>query len=250
MNILFVRHATMIIEANSKRILVDPVFSDVGEMPPSPNLVCQSKNPLIRLETPIEELVNVDAAIITHLHRDHFDTPAIEKLPKTLKIFCQPGDGNTIIGSGFQNVTEVDKFISWDGLNIYRVNARHGEGEVLEKMGKTSGFIIEDKTKYRLYICGDSIWCEDVECAIKKFNPNAVVVNAGAATLPIGRPITMNESDMENVISAAPQAKIIAVHMEAWNHCMLTREGLKSYLSSKKLENRVVMPFENTRVEL
>lgn len=250
MNILFIRHATIIIEANSKRILVDPVFSDIGEMSPAPNLVCQSKNPLIKLLTPLEELVNVDAAIITHLHRDHFDTPAKEKLPKTLKIFCQPGDGNDITGSGFQNVTEVNEFISWEGLDIYRVNAKHGEGEVLEKMGKTSGFIIEDKTKYRLYICGDSIWCEDVENSIKKFNPNAIVLNAGAATFPIGRPITMNESDIENVISTAPQAKIIAVHMESWNHCMLTRDGLKNYLSSKKLDKRVIIPLENTRVEL
>lgn len=250
MNILFVRHATMIIEVNSKRILVDPVFSDVGEMPPSPNLVCQSKNPLIKLNTSIEELVNVDAVIITHLHRDHFDTPAKEMLPKTLKIFCQPGDGNDITQSGFQNVTEVDELISWEGVNIYRVNAKHGEGEVLEMMGKTSGFIMEDKTKYRLYICGDSIWCEDVQNSITKFNPNAVVLNAGAATLPKGRPITMNECDIENVILAAPQAKIIAVHMEAWNHCMLTRDGLKNYLTAKKLDNRVIIPFENTMVYL
>jgi L-ascorbate metabolism protein UlaG (beta-lactamase superfamily) len=248
--ILFVRHATMVVTANGKRILIDPMFSDAFRLPSIPNSVSKSKNPMIRLETPIEELTNVDSAIITHLHLDHFDVSAREQLPKTIKIFCQPDDADIIKGFGFQNVTPVNESISWEGLTIYRVDAKHGEGEVLEKMGKASGFVLEDTAHYKLYIAGDSIWCEEVKKTIKRFNPNTIVLNAGAATFPIGRPVTMNETDIEAVIDAAPGSKIVAVHMESWNHCMLSRSDLKKFLSAKGLEDKVIMPAENTVINL
>lgn len=250
MKLLFVRHATMVIYANNKRILLDPVFSNEEEIPPVPNLNSQRRNPLIRLNTPIEELINVDATIITHLHMDHFDTLAREQLPKAMQIFCQSEDENTIRELGFQNVTPIKESISWEGLNIYRVDGKHGEGEVLDKMGHTSGFILEDDKNYKLYIVGDSIWCKDVEDSITRFNPDTIVVNAGAATLPIGRSITMNEQDIESVINKASKSKIIAVHMEAWNHCMLSKEDLKKFLQNKELADRVIIPIENTIINI
>lgn len=250
LKILFARHATMIITVDNKRILIDPVFSDVGDLPSVPNSICQSKNPLIKLDIPVEELVNVDSTIITHLHMDHFDTSAREKLPKIMKIFCQPEDEKNIKELGFENVTSINESINWEGLNIYRVDGKHGEGEVLQKMGKASGFILEDIKKYKLYIVGDSIWCEDVEKNIKRFNPNTIVINAGAATLPIGRSVTMNEFDIESVINSTIASKIIAIHMDAWNHCTLNKKTLKEFLYSKGFEDRVIIPMENTLINL
>ena len=41
-----------------------------------------------------------------------------------------------------------------------------------------------------------------------------------------GDPITMTAGDVVRTCRAAPQAKVIAVHMEAINHCLLTRKEL------------------------
>ena len=46
-------------------------------------------NPLVSLPTSIEEIIQVDAVIITHLHPDHFDQIAKEVLPKDIKIYAQ-----------------------------------------------------------------------------------------------------------------------------------------------------------------
>lgn len=44
---------------------------------------------LVPLPVPVEDLVKVDAVIVTHLHSDHFDDAAMEALPRSLPIFAQ-----------------------------------------------------------------------------------------------------------------------------------------------------------------
>jgi len=53
-----------------------------------------------------------------------------------------------------------------------------------------------------------------------------IVVNAGGARFLEGDPITMMPQDVIHVCKAAPHAQVIAVHMEAINHCLLTRGEL------------------------
>ncbi len=52
------------------------------------------------------------------------------------------------------------------------------------------------------------------------------MVNAGAAQFLHGDPITMTAGDVVRVCRAAPHAQVVAVHMEAINHCLLTRKEL------------------------
>jgi hypothetical protein len=51
-------------------------------------------------------------------------------------------------------------------------------------------------------------------------------VNAGGARFLEGDPITMTAEDMVHVCRAAPHAQVVAVHMEAINHCLVTRKDL------------------------
>jgi hypothetical protein len=40
----------------------------------------------------------------------------------------------------------------------------------------------------------------------------------------------------------APDAHVIAVHMDAINHCMMSRVDLASYLASEQLDGQVLIP--------
>ncbi len=52
-------------------------LADKGSIPPFPNTPNQDmRNPLVSLPISIEEIIQVDAVIITHLHPDHFDEVA------------------------------------------------------------------------------------------------------------------------------------------------------------------------------
>ncbi len=99
MNIQFVRHATCLININNKRILLDPMLSDVGMLPPVPLSTRKLRNPMIPLPFGKEKLLqNMDAILLSHNHFDHFDKEAINVIPKDTLILCQPGDNKYLKG--------------------------------------------------------------------------------------------------------------------------------------------------------
>lgn len=52
----------------------------------------------------------------------------------------------------------------------------------------------------------------------------------------------MNEQDIVELCRYAPAASVIAVHMEAINHCLLTREQLAGRLEQEGLLEQVRIP--------
>jgi hypothetical protein len=52
----------------------------------------------------------------------------------------------------------------------------------------------------------------------------------------------MGKDDVYEVHKAAPNSKIIAVHMEAVNHWALSREQLKRFINEKGITSNVLVP--------
>jgi L-ascorbate metabolism protein UlaG (beta-lactamase superfamily) len=77
-----IRNATVLLELDGQRLLVDPMFDDAGTRPAVENTDNDRSNPLVPLPLPPEEIVaGLDAVLVTHLHRDHFDEGAISPSP-------------------------------------------------------------------------------------------------------------------------------------------------------------------------
>ncbi|MNY82200.1 hypothetical protein D3C86_2241660 [compost metagenome] len=47
-----------------------------------------------------------------------------------------------------------------------------------------------------------------------------------------------------------PQATIIAIHMEAINHCILTRKALADYVEEKGIADKVIIPADGQKIVL
>ena len=116
-------------------------------------------------------------------------------------------------------------------------------------MAPVSGFVVQAGDSPSLYIAGDTIWCEEVEEAIQAHCPGIIVVNAGAAQFLEGDPITMTAEGVARVCRAAPEARVIAIHMEAINHCLLTRAELAEALAEQGLAARVEIPAGGENLE-
>ena len=101
-----------------------------------------------------------------------------------------------------------------------------------------------------LYFAGDTIWCADVEEAIASHRPDVIVVNTGEAQFLEGGPIIMGVDDVVRVCQAAPHARVIAVHMEAVNHCVLTREGLRAGLGGSAVKSTVLIPRDGEDIRI
>lgn len=244
MDIRLVRHATLLIQMNNKKILVDPMLSPVETMPPIQNSTNDRRNPLVPLALPLQEIVDVDAVMATHTHRDHFDDAAAGQLPKTLPVFCQKEDEEKLKGYGFTSVHPVVEDFIWEGITMIRTGGQHGTGEIGQKMGPVSGFVLQSNGEPTLYVAGDTIYCAEVQAALDAFRPDVTIVNAGAAQFAVGEPITMNGPDVAQVCMKAPYSQVVAVHMETINHCLLTRQALAEYLQEKGLRERVQIPAD------
>ncbi|MNT60177.1 Beta-lactamase superfamily domain protein [compost metagenome] len=116
-------------------------------------------------------------------------------------------------------------------------------------MGTVSGFVIEAPGAPSVYLAGDTIWCPEVAQTIERHQPEVVVVNAGAAQFEFGGPITMTATDVAAVCRAAPKAHVVAVHMDAINHCRLTRQALRAHLDQEGLSERVLIPADGETLE-
>ncbi|MEN6349876.1 MAG: MBL fold metallo-hydrolase [Syntrophomonas sp.] len=250
MRIQLIRHATVIIDINGRQILLDPMLSRAKTMAAVPGVTNTSDNPLVDLTVDFVTLKNTDAIMVTHAHRDHFDDYAMQILPHDTKLFCQPADVDKIHEAGFINVQVIDKSHQWNGITINRTGGCHGTGKIGEKMGPVSGFALYAQNEPSLYITGDTIWCSEVKDALETYRPQIVVCFAGAARFSSGDPITMTKEDVVQVCQHAPSSKIIVVHMEAWNHCSLSRQELKQYITDIGLGHQVRIPDDGELIEI
>lgn len=251
MRLRLIRNATLLIKAAGRSLLVDPMLDPAGTRPPVENTANQVRNPLVELPEPAEIVVKgLDAVLVTHLHRDHLDDTAIRLLPKDLPVFGQPEDAETLRGHGFQDVRPVGASVEWDGVRLTRTGAQHGTGKIGEAMAPVSGFVLEAPGEPVLYLVGDSIWYAEVAAALDRHQPAVTVVNAGGARFLEGDPIVMTADDVVAVARHAPDTRVVAVHLEAINHCPLTRADLHQRLHDEGLGDRVTVPEDGAEVPL
>jgi L-ascorbate metabolism protein UlaG (beta-lactamase superfamily) len=250
-NIRLLRHATLVVELHRKKILVDPMLSAKGELDPVQNCGNETRIPMVDL--PLDEkeldtlLTSVDAILVTHIHRDHWDVAAQKRIDKNKQIFCQPGDEIKIREQGFTQVKVIETSTEWEGIRITRTGGQHGTGEIGKKMGNVSGFVLKAKEE-SIYIAGDTIWCEEVKKALTEFKPKVTVLNTGGAKFLTGDPITMTPADVISVQEQLPSTRIIAVHMDTVNHCFIRRTDLAQALTEKKIN--VLIPKDGETVPL
>lgn len=242
MEIQLIRHATMVITMKGQRLLLDPMLGPPGTMSAIPGVKNTSDNPLTALPVDLASLLSPSAILLTHTHRDHWDTVAMENLPGTTPVLCQPTDIEKLSKAGFTELLPVENSRTWQGLTIYRTGGQHGTGEMGRSMGPVSGFVLTAEGEPRLYITGDTIWCSEVETALAQYDPDIIICFAGEARFSRGDPITMGQEDIARLCRLAPRARVIAVHLEAWNHCCLTRPELKEYLRENSLTGQVLVP--------
>ena len=238
------RHATLLLEINDRKILIDPMFAKKETMDPVGNAGNTFRIPMVDLPVTDDELKEllktIDAVFITHTHRDHWDPAAQQLIDKQTPIFCQPVDEEKILKQGFAHVTVIKDDLLWNSISIHRTNGQHGTGETAKLMGTVSGYVFSYKDK-AVYIAGDTIWCNDVKEAIEKYAPTHIIVNGGGAKFLTSDPITMTTEDVL-ALSKNTKARITVVHLETINHCLQKRNDFAEMVTANRLKKRTNIP--------
>ena len=220
-----IRNATQKLSYAGQHLLLDPMLSPKGQIRSFAGI---APNPTVPLPCPLTEvLADIDGVLVSHLHPDHFDDAAQSALAKELPILCPAGDEASLSKAGFRQVTPIEKSLTWRGITITRIPGQHGSGAILARMGAVSGFVLQAPGEPTVYWVGDSVWTEDVSQAIAAFTPDIIVTHSGGATIPPYEPIIMNAEETIRTVQASGRAVVIAIHLEALDHCPVSRQTLR-----------------------
>jgi len=249
MRLRLIRNATQRLHYAGCEVLLDPYFAPKHSRP---SYAGRSANPLVDLPCPPEEiLAGVELVIVSHLHSDHYDPEAQRLLPKHLPILCQPGDEDVIRGHGFESVTPVSGALVWQGITLTRTPGQHGSGPELDEMGPVSGFVFQAPGEPTLYWTGDTILYEPVQQTIERYRPDVIITHSSGALWKGSGPIVMDAPQTLAVCQAAPESRVIAIHLDSLDHGEVSREDLRAQAREAGIsDTRLLIPADGERLEL
>lgn len=248
----FMRHATFFLKMGNQHIMVDPMLSLKGELPPfndptNPEVIFQNQ-PLIDLPSAFDShFKKITHVLITHNHLDHFDPSAASKVSSNMTILCQPADVSFLKGYDFESIAPINDVLTLDEMKIRRLSGDHSDGSMNDLLGPSSGYLITKQGYATVFVSGDIMLSNSVLNFLKKFQPSVIVANAGANQFEQGGRITMNYEDLKVLSESFPQSTIVAIHMDAMNLSKLTRNQLSYFIKKDNLKN-VKVPKDGERI--
>ncbi len=261
MKVHHLRNATFVIESSANHILIDPMLSGKGELPPFARFRHKSqKNPIVSLpENATNVLDKVTYCLITHSqklgikalqHSDHLDDAGELFLKKgNIPVVTGERDARNLRKRGL-NITAGLKY--WQatellGGRITAIPALHGHSWIHNLMANGVGFYLQLPGEPSIYVSGDTVYTKDVDQVLKELRPDIAVMASGSASLDVGKPILMPMEELVTFVRNAP-GKVIANHLEALNHCPTTRLELKQELEKNDLLSKVFIPGDGETI--
>ena len=267
----FYRNATAKLYYAGQTFLLDPMLSPKGALPSFAGI---APNPTVELPVPVDDITaGVDAVIVGHMHPDHFDPAAAELLDAGIPIYTpnnaapvNPQDPvNTtssfydqLTGLGFTNVLTIGSNAS-NSTTIHNITlteefGQHGSGVLSDLMGGVNGLVFEAPGSPTIYWTGDTILDEEgrVAAILSKYQPDIIIAHTGGAVLEAisPDPLLMDAEQAVKFFEAAKRANdsvnIVAVHMNALDHCFTTRDDLRDAISvlSPAFRENISIPTE------
>lgn len=257
-----IRNATMKLSSGDTTIIIDPMLDNQGAYPGFPGTYrSELRNPLTPLPMPVEEiLADVDAVVLTHTHLDHWDEAAQKALPKNIPFYVQnEEDASLVRQQGFTNVRVMKPSDEFGGIKFDRTQCQHGtdamyaDPEAGKALGDVMGVVFTTQDGKKTYLAADTIWFQGVDDAIARHKPDVIILNAGGAAYALDKfkddPLMiMGKKDVFRATKAAPNADIVAVHMDAVNHMTVDRKDMAEYVREKGIRDRVLIPFDGEKM--
>lgn len=249
-----IRNATIIIETEKEVILVDPMLGNQGIMPSFTLFRYKArKNPTVPLPKETHTLLKkVTHCLITHQHPDHIDNTGVQFLIKNnIPVTCSVKDEKAFKKRGL-NIVQSLKY--WEqqpflGGEIEGIPAKHGYGFVTKLMGNVLGFYIQLPNQKSIYLSSDTIYTDAVHNVLTNYKPDVNVLACGAAQFDVFKQLIMSAEDILRFVKNS-SGLVIANHMEAINHCPLTRKKLKIILNQHNLLDKTFIPEDGELVTI
>lgn len=155
LGVLWVGHATALVQIDDKVILTDPVFtSTVGQL----------GSRLVEPGIDAKDVPPIDAVLISHMHFDHFSFGSLEMIERKVRALLLPSGGMTYLSDDFSfPAWELHTWQAWekDGLRVTAVPVEHvGFRYGIDDAWMTASFTgyVVEYHGMKVYFGGDSAY--------------------------------------------------------------------------------------------
>lgn len=255
MNITQVRNATVVIQMGQAVVLVDPMFAPKGAIPGLTYFGSERRrNPLVDLPDITELLLEqVTHCLITHCqkgHFDHLDRRATQWLrERNIPVFCAEGDAEFLQQKGLRVIAlSPERRSGFLSGQIQLIPCLHGRGLIGKMMAHGVGYFIQLPDEPSLYLTGDTLLTDAVRDCIALNQPDITLIPAGGARFDVGGEIIMGVEEAV-AVGALTGKQVIANHLEALDHCPVSRAQLQAEVNRRNWQGRFFIPADGETLE-
>lgn len=247
-SIFFIGTATVLLRYAGFTILTDPNFLHSGEQVHIGYGLHSTRttNPAIE----IDELPPLDLIVLSHMHEDHFDRVAAQKLNKSLPIVSTRQAAAVLKEKGFSATYPLKV---WETLTVskgeatLRVTAmpgKHAPSLLLPLFPPVMGSMLEFQTStgkrlLRLYITGDTLIFDQLKTIPQRYPEIDLALLHLGGTRVFGVLLTMDGEQGVEALSIISPATAIPIHFNDYTVFKSPLEDFKKAVAAAGLENRV-----------
>jgi L-ascorbate metabolism protein UlaG (beta-lactamase superfamily) len=220
--VTFIGNATTVLRLGHFTLLTDPAFGPAGSRVPLGYgaWTRRLKDPAL----PALDLRRVDAVLLSHLHGDHFDRAARERLEPTLPIITTPQAERRLRRRRFVAVRGLP---TWEchewtrdrqRLRVTAVPGRHGPdlaGKLLpDVMGSVVQLERDGRCALTLYVTGDTLHHPNLAEIPRRFGQiDAMLIHLGGTRL-LGMLLTMDDRQGADLTDLIRPRVTVPVHFD------------------------------------
>lgn len=247
-SLFFIGTATVILRYGGFTILTDPNFLHQGDHIHLGYGLRSTRrtNPAID----IEELPELDLVVLSHMHDDHFDRIAEQKLDKNLPIITTHHAAASLTKKGF-NAPQALK--TWETLSVVKGEAvlrisampgTHGPGILGNFLPPVMGSMLEfqnnqGETKFRLYITGDTLIHENLKQIPQRYPDIDLALLHLGGTKAFGIMVTMDAKQGVQAIEIIAPRTAIPIHFNDYTVFKSPLEDFVKAIAQAGLEHKV-----------
>jgi L-ascorbate metabolism protein UlaG (beta-lactamase superfamily) len=243
----YVGGPTALLEWQGIRLLTDPTFDPAGTQYELPTYTLRkTQSPAVSAD----QLGRVDAVLLSHDH--HFDN-----LDHAGRRLLDHAGRVLTTRDGAERLGNADGLEPWEHLDLgpLRVTAtpaRHGPAG--GDRGPVIGFVLacRHKPDEIVYFSGDTVSFEGVADVARRYAVRIAILNTGAARVAAAGPaaITFTAVEAVEVARAMPQATIVPLHFEGWEHFTESRAEIDQAFGDAELSDRLRWPQAGVPITL
>ncbi|HVZ19045.1 MAG TPA: MBL fold metallo-hydrolase [Terriglobales bacterium] len=238
----YVGGPTAVIHLDGLCFLTDPTFDLAPTNYPYPAGVLHKT---LGPAQPPESLGHVDAVLLSHDHHpDNLDNAGREFLKQSRIVITTPAGAERLRGNAIglapwqaMDVRSADDRV----VRVTATPARHGPAHL--DRGPVIGFVLTpiSQPENSIYFSGDTVWYEGVEEVASRFHIRTALLNLGAAKVEAVGPwhLTMTAEEAVTFAHAFPDATIVPLHFEGWEHFTEGQKDIEDAFAGAGLSSRL-----------